>query len=104
MRLTQDGLLSGEKWMVGLGGRCEAVYVLARTGDRGPGAFSALLLDLTDVPGEHFTMVPAPRTGGLRGIDLATMRFTGSPRLRRRSSAGGERAWKWPSRPSRWCG
>ena len=79
VRLTQDGLLSGEKWMVGLGGRCEAVYVLARTGDRGPGAFSALLLDLTDVPGEHFTMVPAPRTGGLRGIDLATMRFTGLP-------------------------
>jgi alkylation response protein AidB-like acyl-CoA dehydrogenase len=79
VRLTQDGLLSGEKWMVGLGGRCEAVYVLARTGDRGPGAFSALLLDLTDVPGEHFTTVPAPRTGGMRGIDLATMRFAGLP-------------------------
>lgn len=79
VRLTADGLLSGEKWMVGLGERCEVVYVLARTGDRGPGAFSALLLELSDADGEHFTRVHAPLTGGMRGIDLATMRFTGLP-------------------------
>lgn len=79
VRLTPDGLLSGEKWLVGLGLRCEAVYVLARTGERGPGAFSALLLDPADDPGGHLTRVPAPRTGGMRGIDLATMRFTDLP-------------------------
>jgi alkylation response protein AidB-like acyl-CoA dehydrogenase len=79
VRLTQDGLLAGEKWMVGLGLRCDAVYVLARTGERGPGAFSAVLLDLAGVSGEHFTRVPAPRTTGMRGIDMATMRFDGLP-------------------------
>ncbi len=79
VRLTPDGQLFGEKWMVGLGSRCAAVYVLARTGERGPGAFSALLLDLTDVRSEHLTRVPAPRTGGMRGIDLASFRFTGLP-------------------------
>ncbi|MGR8007748.1 acyl-CoA dehydrogenase family protein [Streptomyces hypolithicus] len=72
-----DGALDGEKWMVGLGMRCEAVYVVARTGGRGPAAFSAVLLDLADVPGEQLERVPAVRTGGMRGIDLARMRFTG---------------------------
>ena len=78
VRLT-GGRLTGEKWMVGLGCRCEAVYVLARTGERGPGAFTALLLDVTGVSGEQLDRVPAPRTGGMRGIDLATLRFTGLP-------------------------
>jgi alkylation response protein AidB-like acyl-CoA dehydrogenase len=78
VRLT-DGRLTGEKWMVGLGGRCEAAYVLARTGERGPGAFSALLLDVTGAAAEHLDRAPATRTGGMRGIDLATLRFTGLP-------------------------
>ncbi|WNO74841.1 acyl-CoA dehydrogenase family protein [Streptomyces sp. AM8-1-1] len=72
-----DGALDGEKWMVGLGMRCEAVYVVARTGGRGPAAFSAVLLDLADVPEGQLERVPAVRTGGMRGIDLARMRFTG---------------------------
>ncbi|MFE6129878.1 acyl-CoA dehydrogenase family protein [Streptomyces sp. NPDC056437] len=72
-----DGVLDGEKWMVGLGMRCEAVYVVARTGGRGPAAFSAVLLDLADVPEGQLERVPAVRTGGMRGIDLARMRFTG---------------------------
>ena len=76
VRLT-DGVLDGEKWMVGLGMRCEAVYVVARTGGRGPAAFSAVLLDLADVPEGQLERVPAVRTGGMRGIDLARMRFTG---------------------------
>ncbi|MFC4608176.1 acyl-CoA dehydrogenase family protein [Streptomyces maoxianensis] len=77
VRLTPDGRLNGEKWMVGLGMRCEAVYVIARTGERGPGAFSAVLLDLADVPEGQLERVPAPRTGGMRGIDLAYLRFNG---------------------------
>ncbi len=71
------GRLDGEKWMVGLGMRCEAVYVIARTGGRGPAAFSAVLLDLADVPADELTRTPAVRTSGMRGIDLARMRFTG---------------------------
>ncbi|MFF1548562.1 acyl-CoA dehydrogenase family protein [Streptomyces sp. NPDC058291] len=79
VRLSPDGVLSGEKWMVGLGLRCEAVYVVARTGDRGPGAFSAVLLETAGIPREKLERVPAPRTGGMRGIDLATLRFHDTP-------------------------
>lgn len=74
-----DGVLNGEKWMVGLGLRCDAVYVVARTGERGPGAFSAVLLETAGVPADRLERVPAPRTGGMRGIDLATLRFHDTP-------------------------
>ncbi|GAA3203963.1 acyl-CoA dehydrogenase [Streptomyces virens] len=74
VRLDGDGRLHGEKWMVGNGMRCEAVYVVARTGERGPGAFSAFLLD-ADADG--LVREPAPRTGGMRGVDTARLRFTG---------------------------
>ncbi|WP_330285791.1 acyl-CoA dehydrogenase family protein [Streptomyces sp. NBC_00576] len=67
--------LTGEKWMVGLGRRCEALYLVARTGGRGPGAFSAVLLDLPkDV--ERSRAVP---TSGMRGIDFAHLRFDRFP-------------------------
>ncbi|MFE9097129.1 acyl-CoA dehydrogenase family protein [Streptomyces sp. NPDC007264] len=79
LRLSPDGVLDGEKWMVGLGLRCDAVYVIARTGERGPGAFSAVLLETAGVPEGRLERVPAPRTGGMRGIDLATLRFHGTP-------------------------
>lgn len=75
----RDGVLSGEKWLVGLGLRADAVYVVARTGERGPGAFTAVLLEPADVPEGTLERVPAPRTGGMRGIDLATLRFHGTP-------------------------
>ncbi|AXG81639.1 acyl-CoA dehydrogenase family protein [Streptomyces paludis] len=78
VRLT-DGVLTGEKWMVGLGLRCDAVYVVARTGERGPGAFTAVLLETAGVPAGLLERVPAPRTDGMRGIDLATLRFHGTP-------------------------
>ncbi|MFE6174507.1 acyl-CoA dehydrogenase family protein [Streptomyces sp. NPDC056464] len=79
VRLSEDGVLSGEKWLVGLGLRAEAVYVIARTGERGPGAFSAVLLETAGIPQEQLERVPAPRTGGMRGIDLATLRFHDTP-------------------------
>ncbi|WP_235502457.1 acyl-CoA dehydrogenase family protein, partial [Kitasatospora sp. Root187] len=65
-RLTPAGEgreLSGTKWMVGLGHRSEAAYLVARTGERGPAAFSATLLDLDDRV-ERGPQVP---TGGMRG-------------------------------------
>ncbi|MBJ6629640.1 acyl-CoA dehydrogenase family protein [Streptomyces sp. I4(2020)] len=74
-----DGVLSGEKWMVGLGLRCDAVYVVARTGERGPGAFTAVLLETAGLSADRLERVPAPRTGGMRGIDLATLRFHDTP-------------------------
>lgn len=66
--------LTGEKWLVGLGGRCEALLVVARTGGRGPAAFSALLLD-----GERAAAArrDARRPAGMRGVDLAGFRFDG---------------------------
>ncbi|GAA2259234.1 acyl-CoA dehydrogenase [Streptomyces ruber] len=75
----RDGVLSGEKWLVGLGLRADAVYVVARTGERGPGAFTAVLLDTAGVPEGTLERVPAPRTNGMRGIDLATLRFHDTP-------------------------
>ncbi|MEV1067406.1 acyl-CoA dehydrogenase family protein [Streptomyces sp. NPDC050263] len=79
LRPTDHGWeLTGEKWMVGLGLRCEAVYLVARTGERGgPGAFSAVLLDLTE--GKGLTRSPAVPTGGMRGIDFAQLRFDRFP-------------------------
>ncbi|MDX2676501.1 acyl-CoA dehydrogenase family protein [Streptomyces sp. NY05-11A] len=80
VRLADDGTLHGEKWMVGNGQRCAAVYVVARTGERGPGAFSSFLLDVdesAEISG--LTRVPSPRTGGMRGMDFAHLRFTGLP-------------------------
>ncbi|HET6359294.1 acyl-CoA dehydrogenase family protein [Streptomyces sp.] len=77
VRLT-DGQLNGEKWMVGLGMSCEAVYVIARTGERAaPNAFSAVLIDVAEVPEGKLERTPAVRTGGMRGIDMARLRFNG---------------------------
>lgn len=79
VRLDDDGLLHGEKWMVGNGLRCEAVYVVARTGARGPGAFSAYLLDADWAGRNGLVREPAARTGGMRGVDTARLRFAGLP-------------------------
>jgi alkylation response protein AidB-like acyl-CoA dehydrogenase len=80
VRLDEDGRLHGEKWMVGGGLRCEAVYVVARTGERGPGAFSAYLLDVAEAERSGgLVREPAARTGGMRGVDTARLRFTGLP-------------------------
>ncbi|MEE1931390.1 acyl-CoA dehydrogenase family protein [Streptomyces sp. TRM 70351] len=74
-----DGLLHGEKWIVGNGMRAAALYAVVRTGERGPGAMSAVLLDLADAPAGRLVRVPGPRTGGMRGIDLARVRFDALP-------------------------
>ncbi|WP_051812774.1 acyl-CoA dehydrogenase family protein, partial [Kitasatospora sp. MBT63] len=80
-RLEPDGdgwRLTGRKWMVGLGQRCEAMYVVARTGERGPGAFTAVLLDLTTTADGLRRGAPVA-TGGMRGIDFAHPRFDALP-------------------------
>ncbi|MEV0981364.1 acyl-CoA dehydrogenase family protein [Streptomyces sp. NPDC049915] len=81
VRLDANGLLHGEKWLVGNGLRAQAVYVVARTGPRGPGAFTSFLLDLTDgsLDDDDLIRLPAPLITGMRGIDLATLRFDALP-------------------------
>ncbi|TCO60618.1 acyl-CoA dehydrogenase family protein [Actinocrispum wychmicini] len=68
--------LRGEKWLVGSGGRCAALLLVARTGGRGPSAFSCFLLDGRPL---RSARVAAPqRTIGMRGIDFAGFRFDGT--------------------------
>ncbi|WP_217544722.1 acyl-CoA dehydrogenase family protein [Streptomyces sp. GbtcB6] len=69
--------LTGEKWLVGLGHRCEAAYVVAKTGERGPAAYSAVFVDLTTGTGlDRGPLVPA---AGMRGIDFADLGFDRFP-------------------------
>jgi alkylation response protein AidB-like acyl-CoA dehydrogenase len=80
-RLVPDGggwRLTGEKWMVGLGRRCEALYLVARTGERGPAAFTAVLINLDGVDARA-VRGPAVPTSGMRGIDFAHLCFDGLP-------------------------
>jgi alkylation response protein AidB-like acyl-CoA dehydrogenase len=71
--------LYGRKWLVGRGATADAVYLVARTGERGPGAFTAVLLDGAQL--DHPATVrhrPAPTTG-MRGVDFADLEFRGTP-------------------------
>ncbi|QUG99417.1 acyl-CoA/acyl-ACP dehydrogenase [Saccharopolyspora erythraea] len=69
--------LDGHKWLVGLGSRCDALLVVARSGGRGPAAFSTVLVEGDAVrdarTGEQ------QRPAGMRGIDFAGFRFDGTP-------------------------
>src|SRR5690606_14521317 len=79
-RLEPDGAggyrLWGAKWLVGLGDRADALLVCARTGRRGPGAFTLVLLE-GPVVAQCRTGVR--RSSGMRGIGLAGFEFAGVP-------------------------
>lgn len=86
VRLRPEGagaggmLLDGRKWMVGRGQTCESAYVVARTGERGPGAFTAVLVDLSDpAVASRFSRGAPVRTTGMRGIDFAHLDFHSFP-------------------------
>jgi len=64
--------LRGRKWLVGLGARASALLVVARTGRRGPGAFTAVLVPAGAASG-------LTRATGMRGIDLAEFHFDDVP-------------------------
>ncbi len=64
--------LRGRKWLVGLGARASALLVVARTGRRGPGAFTAVLVPAVAATG-------LTRVTGMRGIDLAEFHFDDVP-------------------------
>lgn len=67
--------VDGDKWLVGLGERCTELLLVARTGGRGPAAFSTMLLS--------GAQVEAARTdtrhgfSGMRGVDFASFSFEG---------------------------
>ncbi|GAA4598133.1 hypothetical protein BJY16_002599 [Actinoplanes octamycinicus] len=71
--------LHGRKWLVGRGATADAVYLVARTGGRGPAAFTAVLLDSAalDHP-DTVRHAPTP-TLGMRGVDFADLEFRGTP-------------------------
>ncbi|RCG30287.1 acyl-CoA dehydrogenase [Sphaerisporangium album] len=79
-RLEPDGeggyRLWGRKWLVGLGDRAGALVVCARTGRRGPGAFTLVLLEGPVVEECRTGLRP---TSGMRGIGLAGFEFDGVP-------------------------
>lgn len=65
--------LFGDKWLVGLGERCEAALVIARARGRGPSAFTAVLVDRDRLAASRTAGLQRP--SGLRGIDFAALRF-----------------------------
>ncbi|XVV01159.1 acyl-CoA dehydrogenase family protein [Actinosynnema sp. CA-248983] len=67
-------LLTGDKWMVGLGARARALLLVGRTGGRGAGAFTAVLLDEPTVDRGRAESEP---TAGMRGVDFTAFRFAG---------------------------
>ncbi|MEV4314049.1 acyl-CoA dehydrogenase [Actinocrispum sp. NPDC049592] len=74
--------LTGEKWLVGTGAKCEAMLVVARTGVRGPSSFSCFLVD-----GDLLRRGEPQRPTGMRGIDFTGFRFDGT-RLPRSALVG----------------
>ncbi|MDG4764517.1 acyl-CoA dehydrogenase family protein [Solwaraspora sp. WMMD406] len=79
-RLEPDGAggyrLWGAKWLVGLGERAEALLVCARTGGRGPGAFTLVLVEGPLVAAGRTEVRPS---SGMRGIGLTGFDFAGTP-------------------------
>jgi alkylation response protein AidB-like acyl-CoA dehydrogenase len=67
--------LTGEKWLVGLGERCDAAVVVARSGGRGAAAFTAVLVDGEPLRGARGSW---QRPTGMRGIDFVGLRFDGA--------------------------
>ncbi|WP_280877814.1 acyl-CoA dehydrogenase family protein [Streptomyces pseudovenezuelae] len=76
---TGDGYrLWGRKWLVGRGATADAVVVVARTAERGPAAFTAVLLGPRELA-HRVRRQPAQTVTGMRGIDFADLVFEGTP-------------------------
>ncbi|MEV0781520.1 acyl-CoA dehydrogenase [Streptomyces sp. NPDC050423] len=78
-RLDDDRRLTGTKWLVGRGSSAEAAVVVARTAERGPAAFTAVLLGPEELAHSGVRRLPPRRTTGMRGMDFADLEFTGVP-------------------------
>ncbi|MFD2338793.1 acyl-CoA dehydrogenase family protein [Clavibacter michiganensis subsp. tessellarius] len=90
-------VLDGRKWWVGRAPTAERFVVVARSGGRGPTAFSAYDVP-ADAPG---LSVDAPHgTAGFPGTAFADVGLSGSRSRRRRSSARRDPRWRRSSGPS----
>lgn len=69
--------LTGRKWLVGRGATADAAVVVARTAERGPAAFTAVLLGPPEL--SRARRQPAQPVTGMRGIDFADLTFDGTP-------------------------
>ncbi|MFJ6480979.1 acyl-CoA dehydrogenase family protein [Streptomyces sp. NPDC091682] len=76
-RLTGEGALHGTKWLVGRGSSASAAVIVARTAERGAGAFTAVLLGPRELADPRVRRLPPQRTTGMRGIDFADLEFDG---------------------------
>ncbi|MCY0954261.1 acyl-CoA dehydrogenase family protein [Streptomyces sp. H27-S2] len=76
-RLTGEGTLHGTKWLVGRANTADAAVIVARTSERGPGAFTAVLLGPEELAGPRVRRTAPHRTTGMRGIDFADLEFDG---------------------------
>ncbi|MDH6111058.1 alkylation response protein AidB-like acyl-CoA dehydrogenase [Kitasatospora sp. MAP12-15] len=72
-------LLKGTKWLVGRASDADAVFVVARTGERGPGAFSAVLLGPEQLADPRVRRRLSTTTTGMRGVDFADLSFEDCP-------------------------
>ena len=69
-------ILNGEKWLIGNGHRSSAVTVFTRTNEnRGPGAFSFLLVFKNQLEVGTLDTLPREKTVGLRAMDLSGLAF-----------------------------
>ncbi|MEV7398918.1 acyl-CoA dehydrogenase [Streptomyces sp. NPDC091267] len=78
-RLDEDHMLNGTKWLVGRGSTADAAVVVARTAERGPAAFTAVLLGPEELAHSGVRRLPPRRTTGMHGMDFADLEFTGVP-------------------------
>jgi alkylation response protein AidB-like acyl-CoA dehydrogenase len=71
--------LAGGKWLVGRGIAADAVLVVARTGERGPSAFTAVLLGPDELADPRVTRSAPIAMTGMRGVDFADLAFDDLP-------------------------
>ncbi|ROQ88903.1 alkylation response protein AidB-like acyl-CoA dehydrogenase [Streptomyces sp. 2132.2] len=76
-RLTGEGTLHGSKWLVGRANTADAAVIVARTSERGAGAFTAVLLGPAELADPRVRRLPPQPTTGMRGIDFADLEFDG---------------------------
>ncbi|MFE5537643.1 acyl-CoA dehydrogenase family protein [Streptomyces sp. NPDC056492] len=76
-RLTGEGTLHGSKWLVGRANTADAAVIVARTSERGAGAFTAVLLGPEELADPRVRRAAPQRTTGMRGIDFADLEFDG---------------------------
>ncbi len=69
---VEDGyLLNGEKWPIGMATLCDAWLIFAKTGTRGPTAFSVFLVRKDRIKADAITYSSKIKTLGMRGVDFS---------------------------------